>query len=279
MLNKPGPTNRDDRIYRETKWLAAFIIPFLIAAFYILFLRPTETGELFAWKINSTMTAMMLASAYIGGVYYFARVITAKRWHHIKAGMLPVTAFAAMLGIATLLHLDKFNQGHISFFTWTALYLTSPLLVIAVWLRNRGTDPRIADPDDVVIPIAWRWVLGSVGAITAAVSLLLFLQPNLMISVWPWQLTPLTARVVGAMFALPGLVGLGIALDARWSSARVVLQTQALSILFILISAARAWGEFDQTNPVTYFFVGGLALLLIGFIAVYLIMESRRPKA
>jgi len=121
--------DRDDKIYRETNWLAAFIIPFLIAAFYILFLRPTETGDLFAWQINPTMTSMMLASAYIGGVYYFAGVITAKRWHHVKVGFLPVTAFASILGIATLLHWDRFNHSHISFFTWTALYVTTPFLV------------------------------------------------------------------------------------------------------------------------------------------------------
>ena len=50
-----------------------------------------------------------------------------------------------------------------------------------------------------------------------------------MIAVWPWTLTPLTARVAGAMFALPGLVGLGIALDRRWSAARIILQAQAIS--------------------------------------------------
>jgi len=145
-------------------------------------------------------------------------------------------------------------------------------------LRNRVTDPGTADPDDVLIPVLWRWVMGIVGAITIAVSVLLFLQPALMISVWPWQLTPLTARVTGAMFALPGLVGLGVALDPRWSSARLILQAQAFSILFILISAARAWDEFNQSNPVTYLFVGGLALLLIGIIAFYLVMESRRKQ-
>ena len=274
----PISVARDDKIYRETKWLAAFVIPFLVAAFYILFLRPTETGELFAWQINPTMTSMMLASAYIGGVYYFAGVVTAKRWHYIKVGMLPVTAFASILGIATLLHWDRFNPSHISFFTWTALYMTTPFLVLATWLRNRATDPGIADPNDVMILVPWRWGMGIVGAITITVSMLLFLQPALMISVWPWQLTPLTARVTSAMFALPGLVGLGIARDPRWSSARLILQTQAFSILFILISAVRAWAEFNQSNPVTYLFVGGLALLLIGIIAFYLFMESRRKQ-
>lgn len=282
MHNQPvglqSSVARDDQIYRETKWLAAFIIPFLIAAFVLLFFWPHDTDKTFAWTIVPSMTAMMLASAYIGGVYYFVGVITAKRWHHIKVGLLPVSAFASSLGVATVLHWDRFNHSHISFFTWTALYMTTPFLVVATWLRNRVTDPGTADLNDVLMPRLWRWVMGIGGVIGIVISLLLFLQPARMISVWPWQLTPLTARVIGAIFALPGMAGLGIALDSRWSSARLVLQAQAFSILFILISAARAWGEFNQFNLITYLFVGGLALMLIGSIAFYLFMESCRQQ-
>jgi len=273
-----GRVVRDDQIFRGTKWLSAVIIPFLLAAFYILFLRPTETAELFAWKINSSMTAMTLASAYIGGAYFFARVITAKRWHHIKVGFLPVTAFASILAVATLLHWDRFNHSHISFITWTILYLTTPFLVLATWLRNRVSDPGTADFDDKLIPIVLRWGIGIMGILTIIVSLLLFLQPMLMISVWPWELTPLTARVVSAMFALPGLAGLGIAVDTRWSSARIILQTQAFSILLILISTARAWSEFKSSDPATPIYVAALVLMLSGIIACYMFMELRPNK-
>jgi hypothetical protein len=269
---------RDDRILRETKWLAAFIIPFLVAAFYILYLRPTHTGELFAWKIAPTMTAMMLASAYVGGIYYFTGVLLAKRWHHVKAGLWPIIAFVCILAAATLLHWDRFNHSHISFFTWTALYLATPFLLVAVWLRNRVTDPGTPDPDDSSIPPIWRWVMGAVGGIALTVCALLFVWPSAMISAWPWALTPLTARVTAAMFALPGLVGIGIALDPRWSSARLILQAQAFSLAFILLGAFRAWGEFDASSPVAYVFIGGLSVMLLGILALYVFMGSHRER-
>jgi hypothetical protein len=278
MTNPPSSIVKNDQIYRETKWLAAVIIPFLIAAFGLLFFWPNDTDKTFAWTILPSMTPMMLASAYMGGIYYFVGVILAKRWHEIKVGLLPVTAFASILGIATLLHWDRFNHSHISFFTWTALYMTTPFLVIATWLRNRSVDPGTAAPDDVVIPIFWRWLMGIFGVTTALVGLILFLQPSLLIAVWAWKLTPLTARVLGAMFALPGVVGLGVAVDSRWSNARLILQSQAFSILFIIISAVRAWGDFNPSNPVTYFFVGGLVFMLIAIAAFQLFMESRRLK-
>jgi len=272
LITSQGSIIRDDRIYGATKWLAAFIIPFLIVAFALLFIWPNDTDKTFAWTIKPSMTPMMLASAYIGGVYYFVGVLLERRWHHIKVGLLPVTAFASILSVATLLHWDRFNHSHISFFTWTALYMTTPLLVFATWLRNRVRDPGTADPDDSTIPVFLRLGMGIIGATTTLVSLLLFLQPGWMIAVWPWQLTPLTARVIGAMFSLPGLVGLGVAVDSRWSSARLILQAQAFSILFILISAIRAWADFDHANPIAYLFIGGLVVILIGLIVFFLFM-------
>ncbi len=153
--------------------------------------------------------------------------------------------------------------------------MTTPFLVLATWLRNRSQDPGVLEPGNVMIPFVWRVGMGIVGAVTVLVSLLLFVQPELMIAAWPWQLTPLTARVLGAMFALPGLVGLGIALDSRWSAARLILQAQAFSILFILISAARAWGDFDRANPIAYGFTAGLALLLAAIVVFFRLMRSR----
>ncbi len=129
----------------------------------------------------------------------------------------------------------------------------------------------------MIIPLWLRWLLGLVGALTLIISLLLFLFPQAMIAVWPWTLTPLTARVVGATFALPGLVGLGLALDRRWSAARIILQAQAISIAFILIAALRAWNDFNPANLATWLFIGGLGALLEGIIGLSALME--RGKA
>jgi hypothetical protein len=266
----------DDAVLRSTFWLAIIIIPFLVVAAALLYIWPNNTDQTFAWTIKPSMTPMMLAAAYMGGIFFFARVALARQWHTIKVGFLPVTAFAGLLGIATLLHWDRFNHSHISFFTWAALYFTTPFLVIAVWLRNRSRDPRQAAPGEKLLPRGIRAGIGLVGVVTLLVSLFLFLFPQVMIGAWPWTLTPLTARVLGAMFALPGIVGLGIALEPRWSAARIILQSQSFSILMILIAAGRAWGDFNPANPVTWLFIGGLAGLLVLIVGLYWRMEAVR---
>jgi hypothetical protein len=270
---------RDDHVYRETRWLAGFIVPFLLAAFYILYLRTGETKELFAWTIQAPMSAMMLASAYIGGAYFFGRAVTAPRWHQIGLGFLPVTAFASFMGIATALHWDIFNHAHISFFTWVALYFTTPFLVLGTWLRNRRTDPGTPEPDDFVWPRLARYILGAAGAANLLISTTLFIEPVLMIGFWPWALTPLTARVVGGMFALQGVFGVCLALDPRWSSARITLESQWVSMLFILIAMIRTWDTFDTSKPFTWVFAVSIVTILAAVPLFYWTIEQRRKRA
>lgn len=269
---------RDDRIYQVTRWLAASIVPFLIAAFYILYLRTGETKELFAWEIKAPMSAMMLASAYIGGAYFFGRAVFARRWHQIGMGFLPVTAFASFMGITTLLHLDRFNQSHISFYTWALLYFTTPFLVLGAWLWNRRTDPGTPEAEDFVLPPIARYVIGGAALANLVISLGLFLQPDVMVALWPWSLTALTARVISSMFALQGVFGVCLALDRRWSAARILLESQWVSMLFILIALWRTWSTLDQTKGFTWVFVISIATIFAIVPMVYIYVERRRRK-
>ncbi len=271
-------TNSENSILTETRWVAALVIPFLVVAFVILFLLPQETELLFAWKIQPAMSAMMLGAAYAGGIYFFAGVLRSQQWHQVKVGFLPVTAFASLLGIATLLHWDRFTHGHISFFAWTGLYFTAPIIVFGVWLRNRSQDSGQMDAQDVAIPQPMRLLMGAFGVVTLGISLFLFLQPEMMIGLWPWSLTPLTARVMSAMFSLPGLVGLGIAFDMRWSAARHILQSQGFSILFILIAVLLSRQDFDWANPGAWLFVGGLGGMLLSILLLFMWMQARARR-
>ena len=268
----------DNQILLETRWVAALVIPFLVVAFVILFIFPNETEMLFAWKIQPSMSAMMLGSAYAGGIYFFTGVLRSKQWHQVKVGFLPVITFASLLGIATILHWDKFNHSHISFFAWAGLYFTAPFIVLFVWLRNRNQDTENLDDKDTIIPYMARLVMGLFGAVTLLISLFLFLQPSMMIDLWFWTLTPLTARVMGAMFALPGIVGLGIAFDKRWSAAILILQSQGFSILLILIASILSLQDYDWKNWGSWIFVGGLGLMLISIIVLIMFMKSRNQN-
>jgi len=276
-----GHTAHDDAILAETRWLAAFIVPFLVVAFGMLYFWPDDTGLFFAWTIKPRMTPLLMGAGYIAGAYFFVRVfLTGRRivpWHRVTLGFLPVTAFATSMAVATVLHWDRFNHQHVSFYAWVFLYVVAPFLVAGAWLRNRSHDSGRLDADDPEVPGLMRWILGGIGALILLTGGFLFVFPQVMIGVWPWTLTPLTARVMGGWFALPGVAGLVLSRDRCWSAWTIPLQSQAVGIALIMLGVARAWGNFDAARPVTWLFVGGMGALLAGIIALYVGMEARVP--
>lgn len=258
--------NTSQQLLPITRVLAAIIVPILLAAFIMLYLLPNDTGRLFAWPISPPMSAMMLGATYLGGAYFFTRVVFAKEWREVQLGFLPVSTFAGILGIATLLHWDRFTHGHISFILWAVLYFTLPFVIAWVWRLNQRATQREAQSSGQYIGRILRFGFGVLGVILVASSALLLIQPQLMIPAWPWSLSPLTARVMAAMFALSGLVGIGVAMNGRWSSASVIFQAQGISILLFLLAMWRASADIKWNQWGAWAFLGGLlaVLLLIG---------------
>ncbi len=183
---------------------------------------------------------MLLGAAYAGGIWFFAQVAIQPRWHRVRHGFPAVLVFATLAAAATFLHWDRFHFGHISFITWVVLYITTPVLVLIAMIVNRGEDDGSPEGDDVTIPAAWRYVLALVGAAASVTGLVLFAVPSLLIETWAWEVTPLTARVVGFVLTLPGFVNLWMLWDDRWSAFRWVFQAQLVSLACIVLALARA---------------------------------------
>jgi hypothetical protein len=257
--------------------LAVVLIPFLAIASVLLYLLPGDTDTLFAWTIEPPLTAMFLACAYIGGIWFFAAAARRRGWHTISRGMPAVLLFASLLLVATLLHLDRFHAGHISFIAWFALYLTTPFLVIAAMLLHRRTGDEPRDASDYTIPVAVRVTLAVLGLGSLAAGAALFLGYDPLVTAWPWTLTPLTAQVMGAVLTLPGAVNLVLLVDSRWSSFRTVFQAQIVSLLAIIGALVIRSDDIRWSAPATVFCIG-IGLSLVAYIVFYVHSErSRRP--
>ncbi|NWJ46766.1 MAG: hypothetical protein HXX08_12880, partial [Chloroflexi bacterium] len=236
------------------------------------------TDTLFAWTIKPAMTPLIMGAGYISGSYFFSRVFFAKRWHTIHLGFLPITAFTIFMAIASFLHLDRFHQGHISFFAWLGLYIITPFLVPLVWWRNSRTDPRQRGLGELMLPLVIRYILGLAGLIQFSIALVLLISPDFMISLWPWKLTQLTAQVIGGWFALPSVVAMLMALDGRWSAIRITLHSQLIGLGLMLVGVMRSWADFDQSNAMTWVFVVGISLMFVALLSLDFFMESGKSR-
>jgi len=273
MVPEGKPAARDDVVLPATRALSAFIVPFLVVAFVVLYGFPERTGRLFAWKIAPPMTPMTLGAVYLGGAYFFVQALRARAWHTVKAGFVAVGTFASLMGVATAIHWDRFNHAHVAFWLWAGLYFTTPFLVWGVWLANRRRDSR-PGADELLLPPVARLLMGTTGGVAVLVGLFLFLLPQRAIDVWPWHLTPLTARVLGAIFML-GIAALGVVTDARWSAARLMLQVQVFMLTLILVAAARAHADFDTSNVMTWLFLAGFVAAVCSAAVVSVTMDAR----
>jgi hypothetical protein len=265
----------DDRVLPITRRVAWVIIPFLAAAFLVLYGLPNRTTELFAWTIRPEMTPVVMGAGYGAGVYFFYRVAIAEEWHTVAPVFLGITTFTWAMAIATVLHWENFNHGHHTFFLWVFLYAVTPLLVPVIWVLNRRTDPSEPPPNTDLFPRRLRAVGGALGVATTASAVVLFAVPELLIGVWPWTVSPLTARILAGWFALFGVVTTAVVADPRWSGARIAIQSQILGFSMVLVGVARFWDNFDTSNGLTWGVVGGMAVYLGAIVVLYLGMERR----
>jgi hypothetical protein len=107
--------------------LSVLLVPVLVVAFAMLYLFPDTGADRFAWPVNPLMSSMMLGATYLGGAYFFLVVLLSRQWRHVWLGFLPITAFAGTLGIATMLHWDRFAHDRWAFWVWAFLYFAVPL--------------------------------------------------------------------------------------------------------------------------------------------------------
>jgi hypothetical protein len=278
------PLVRDDRVLKTTRAVSIVIVPVLTAAFVILFLFPGQTRTLWGWTIRSRMSCMFMGGGYLAGALFFWRASRATEWHRLGPGIVATTAFAGALGVATFLHWDEFNHDHVSFWAWLVLYITTPLLLPVLYVKNRRFDPGTlgaATPlqaplgrEDVPVPEWIRTALTVVGAGQLLFAVALFVRPSLFQADWPWTLTTVSARSLAGFAAFPAITYLAFAFEPRWSALRWPFETAIAGVALIAVGAARSSGDF-KGGAQAWLWRAGLLVALAFLVFVWLTMRRQ----
>jgi hypothetical protein len=176
-----------------------------------LFCFPLRTEEYFAWTIDVPMTAVFLGASYWSAVGLELTAARSPRWAGARVAVPAVLVFTTITLLVTIGHIDRFHlDGDLPASTravtwaWIAVYAVVPVLMVLAAAAQRrlatGGGPRSG------LPSAVRGTLVALAILLGVVGAALLLAPGRAADGWPWPLTDLTARAVGAW-----LVGLGIA--------------------------------------------------------------------
>ncbi|MGI9098290.1 MAG: hypothetical protein ACR2H2_07315 [Solirubrobacteraceae bacterium] len=276
---------RDGRILSATHWASLVVFAILVPALVILWGMPGRTADAWAWTIEPDLTPIFLGAGYGAGAYFFLRTFLSRQFHPSAAGIFGAGFFATLMLVATIIHWDRFNHGDapligaLVFYGWVGVYIVSPVVVLALWWRNRRTDSGEPLPGEAIVPASVRRVAQAVGAGALVAAGVFFLAPEQAIDVWPWDLTPLTSRVLGSFTAQVGVGALLLSLDRRWSAWKLIVQTFLVATALLLVGAIRAWDDFDTGNVMTYLYVGGLVAGDIALLLLYRSMTRQEEAA
>lgn len=270
------PLRGTDRVLRYTKILAITTLPFLVGASVLLVVLPGLTTRTFAWTTTSIVTVMTLGSAYLAGTWFCVQVVMQRRWHRVRHGFPAMFVVSALVAAAALLHWDEFHAEHGLFIVWIVVHLMIPLLVFAALILNGPADSGASEDHDAVVPLGIRIAFAAAGVIIAAVGAILFVAPTLLIDVWAWDVTPLSARIVGAVFTIPGTINLLMLVDPRWTAFRWVFQAELVTLAFIVIAFVVGFNDLYWNRPSTWIVTIGITAMLIACVSLFAWLDRRR---
>ena len=258
-----------------TRVVAAATAISLIGVAIVLYLFPAETDRLFSWTIQPPLTALVLGAGYAGGAYLFTLMTIQPVWHRFELAMYGVWPFTTLVFLATLIHLDRFHHGHPVFNIWFFGYAVLPFALPLVWWLNNQR--RIDAPIEArhLVPLVVRRLLIVVAIASLTLGAVMFVLPDLVIPIWPWTLTPLTARVLAAVYVLAGGLGLGLLRRPDWRQWRLPIHSQFIGYTLILLALPRGWSDLHLDNPLSWVFVATIVGGTVALGALIAYMETR----
>lgn len=249
-----------------------------------LFVFSERTEEWFAWTVNPPVTAAFLGAAYWASAVVEWTSSRASAWADARVAVPSVLTFTTLTLGVTLLHLDRFHLGsdvaavtQAVTWAWIAVYAVVPVLMAVLWVRQSrvpGGDPVRGHP----LPVPLRLVVAVSAVLLLGLGGWLLVAPEQAAAWWPWDLTALTGRAIGAW-----LVGLGVsaaqtvrecdARRARPVAAGAIALAALASVALARFAADVRWGTWA-------------AALLLACLAVWAVIgaaiiavERRRPLA
>ena len=248
-------------------WLGVEVL-FGLGAVMAVGLAPADTATNFAWPIQPVVMAAVLGGFYITSAPLFLLPLFARRWEMIRAMILPAALFSTVQLAATFLHWDKFSIGTAPFYVWLASYLLPPPIFFAAYLWHQGqVSPSSTDTNNA-LPLWLKRLLLIVGGLLTIGAALVFLFPGLLIPVFPWGLTPLTARSLSGWLIALGAIMLAMVLENDRTRARLATPMMILVLPALLLQMFRYADQVNWGNAVLW--IGLIVFAVTGFCGIYI---------
>lgn len=249
-------------------WFAVEVL-FGVGAVLSIALNPAGTRTNFAWNVQPVVMAAVLGAYYISSALLFLLPLFARRWEMIRVMILPTALFSTAELLATFLHWSEFSLGTVAFNAWFLSYLLPPPIFFGFYLwQERRARLAVSSLTSEPLPSEVRNALLHWGGLLTALTILVFIVPQVLIANAPWLMTPLTARAFDAWLLAAGTLMLSMAREN--DRTRILFGVPMLLLMFpaVTLQIARFPDQVNFAN-LAFFLIYGF--MLVAFVlGVYL---------
>ncbi len=264
------------------RWLLYAASGLVFLAGFQLFILTDYTDKYFAWTISPPITSAFLGAAYWAAVAVEFIAARERVWARVRIAIPAVWLFTTLTLIVTLLHIDKFHFTspdlipRFAAWFWLAIYAGVPiamLLALVVQRRLSGVDPPRQSP----FPTWLRFLFLVQGVIMLIVGAALFASPSTTIWIWPWKLTLLTGRAIGAWLLAVGVA----AFHATWENDLLRIRPLgggfAVIALLEIVALLRYPASFDWSLLQTWFYL--IFILTVLAVGIFVLVRGRKANS
>lgn len=248
-----------------------FLIPLAVCAGYqavVLFLFSGQSSMWFAWTFTSKLSAATMGAGYLAGLALLAASLRLRRWVDVRLAYCSTLVLMVSMLVVTLLHVGDTHLGGgdltgvVAAWAWLAVHTLAPVVGVSLFLFQVRLSRRTErdEPRDWVIltPVAIVGVIGTVVGLAALVF------PRTTADLWPWSMTDLEVRALGA-WALTYGIGSWLAV---WEADAVRLRTGAISYLVAgfasVVALLRYAGDVDWGLGAWLYLAAMVSLMVLG---------------
>jgi hypothetical protein len=222
------------------KFVELFLVANAVAAVFSLTLAP-GSEDWFTWTVMPDAGARLLAVMYANAVVLGIVAVRQPDWEHARVIFVMICVFAVAATVMTFFNLDPFRAHpwyHLAYWLtgYGVLILTAP--VVLIW-QERLHGGRLP----VELPLTWlQRATGAVAAIgMGAASIALLIDPVRFSDVWPWDVAPLTGRLIGVWLGAFAVAYVWALWDGDWGRVRpLYIAAPITGLLLALVPPAHA---------------------------------------
>jgi hypothetical protein len=243
------------------KFVEVFLVANAIGAVLSLTLAP-GSEDWFTWTVMPDANARLLAVMYANAIVLSVIALRQPDWAHARVIFVLICAFAIAATVMTFFNLEPFRAHpwyHLAYWLtgYGVLILVAP--AVLVW-QERLHGGRL--PVELPMTLLQRATGAGAGVAMGAASLALLISPTDFSDIWPWDVAPLTGRLIGVWLGAFA-VAYGWALwDGDWGRARPLYLAAPLTALLLALVPPTHAGDVRAAAAGELAVYYGLALLV-----------------